>query len=110
MGLRFTTEFFRAAAGFACALTLATGATGATGMAQAASPGPLEVIGYSKPDQSGPSKTWSLAEGLPYLYVPYVGDGVNGGIARLSMGAEVGAALFQFVDNFHGSYLGTAGY
>ncbi|MHA1153206.1 MAG: hypothetical protein ACTSQ7_11185, partial [Alphaproteobacteria bacterium] len=89
MAVRFTTEIFRAAAGLTCALTLAAG------MAQAAAPGPLEVIGYANPDQSGPSKTWSLEDGLPYLYVPYVGDEVNGGIARLRMGAEVGAALFQ---------------
>ncbi len=83
------TENFRMAAGICCALILAAGA------AQAQAPGPLEVIGYSNPDESGPSKAWSLAEGLPYLYVPYVGDELNGGIARLRMGAEIGAALFQ---------------
>jgi len=83
------TENFRMAAGICCALILAAGA------ARAAAPGPLEVIGYSNLDESGPSKAWSLAEGLPYLYVPYVGDELNGGIARLRMGAEIGAALFQ---------------
>ncbi len=83
------TENFRMMAGIFCVLVLAAGA------ARAAAPGPLEVIGYSNPDESGPSKAWSLAEGLPYLYVPYVGDELNGGIARLRMGAEIGAALFQ---------------
>ena len=89
MGLRFTTKIVRMAVGFACALPLAAGA------ARAEAPGAFEVIGYSSPDESGPSKTWSLAEGHPYLYVPYVGDEMKGGIARLRMGAEVGAALFQ---------------
>ncbi len=92
MGLRFTTEFFRVAAGISGALLLAAGAPG---VARAGAPGALEVIGYANPDESGPSKTWSLEGGLPYLYVPYVGDDVDGGIARLRMGAEVGAALFQ---------------
>ena len=89
MRLRFTTEIFRMAAGISCALLLAAGA------APASAPGPLDVIGYSNPDESGPSKTWSLEDGLPYRYVPYVGDEVNGGIARLRMGARIGAALFQ---------------
>ena len=82
-------EIFRMAAGVCCALILAAGAAWAQAL------GPLEVIGYSNPDESGPSKIWSLAEGLPYLYVPYVGDELNGSIGRLRMGAEVGAALFQ---------------
>ena len=94
MGLRFATEVFRVAAGAGLAAALLL-AAGAASLAQVAPPGPLEVIGYSNPDASSPSKTWSLEDGLPYLYVPYVGDEVNGGIARLRMGAEVGAALFQ---------------
>ena len=92
MDLRLTAKFFCGVARISCALLLAGGAIG---VARAESPGPLEVIGYSSLDESGPSKSWSLAGGLPYLYVPYVGDDVNGGIARLRMGAEVGAALFQ---------------
>ena len=87
--LRFTMKFLRTAAWLACALLIST--TGA----QAELPGPFEVIGYATPDESGPSKSWSLEDGRPYLYVPYVGEGVNGSIARLRMGAEVGAALFQ---------------
>jgi hypothetical protein len=82
-------KFFRTAAGLACALQFAASA------AQAESPGPFEVIGYPTADESGPSKSWSLEGGRPYLYVPYVGEEVNGGIAKLRMGAEVGAALFQ---------------
>jgi len=87
--LRFTIKFFRAATWLACALPISGGA------ALAESPGPFEVIGYPTADESGPSKSWSLEDGRPYLYVPYVGEEVNGGIARLRMGAEVGAALFQ---------------
>jgi hypothetical protein len=55
----------------------------------------LEVIGYTNPDLSGPSKSWTLTETSPYLYVPYVGDEVNGAITEVRIGDGVGAALFQ---------------
>ena len=89
IGLRFTTKIGHLAAGLAFAVPFAAGAV------QAEIPGPFEVIGYATQDESGPSKSWSLEDGRPYLYVPYVGEEVNGGIARLRIGAEVGAALFQ---------------
>ncbi len=53
------------------------------------------MIGYTNSDLSGPSKSWSLSADSPYLYVPYVGDEVNGAITEVRIGAEVGAALFQ---------------
>ncbi len=87
--MRFTMKYFRTATWLACGLPFFAAA------AQAESPGPFEVIGYPTADESGPSKSWSLEDGRPYLYVPYVGEDMNGGIARLRMGAEVGAALFQ---------------
>ena len=55
-------------------------------------PGPRQVIGHG---EDGASQTWTLPAGKPYLYVPYVGDGANGVVTSVAVGAEVGAALFN---------------
>ncbi|MFQ6018424.1 MAG: hypothetical protein ACE5KF_09520, partial [Kiloniellaceae bacterium] len=83
-----------------CARTIvlgaALGAAAPSGaLAAADSPDPGEVIGYRAADRSGPSKSWRLPAEKPYLYVPYVGDEVEGAISSVRAGGEVGVALFQ---------------
>jgi len=58
-------------------------------------PGPGQINGYANSDRTGASKTWELSPDKPYLYIPYVGDDVNGRLADVDTGAEVGVALFQ---------------
>lgn len=77
------------------AVALAAALIRAAGAAAAEAPGPGEVIGYAAPDRSGPSKTWRLPPDRPYLYVPYVGDDVDGAVAAVDTGPGVGVALFQ---------------
>ncbi len=71
------------------------GAALAGASAEPGSPGPSDVIGYATLDPGAPSMTWSLPENKPYLYVPYVGAELNGAIATIRIGRDVGAALFQ---------------
>ncbi len=73
--------------GAAAALALATPAL--------AQPSPNDVIGYADADRSGATTTWTLADGVPYLFVPYVGAEVAGSVAAVETGAGVGAILFQ---------------
>ena len=51
-----------------------------------------EVIGYATAERSGATTSWTLAEGVPYLFVPSIGAK---SVAAVDTGAGVGAVLFQ---------------
>ncbi|MEE8223516.1 MAG: hypothetical protein V3S59_04360 [Alphaproteobacteria bacterium] len=60
-----------------------------------AEPGAREVTGYAGEAREGASKTWTLPENQPYLFVPFVGNEVAGALVRIEVGRNVGVALFQ---------------
>ncbi|MEE8213601.1 MAG: hypothetical protein V3R79_03355 [Alphaproteobacteria bacterium] len=60
-----------------------------------AEPGAREVTGYAGKARGGASKTWTLPEDQPYLFVPFVGNDVAGALVRVEVGRNVGVALFQ---------------
>ena len=77
---------------------LLAAAAAAVAFAPAASaevPGARQVIGHGEGSAGAVAKTWTLPAGKPYLYVPYVGDDVNGAVASVVVGPEVGVALFN---------------
>ncbi len=55
-------------------------------------PAANEVIGYANAERSGATTSWTLAEGVPYLFVPSIGAKT---VAAVDTGAGVGAVLFQ---------------
>ncbi len=60
-----------------------------------AEPSAREVTGYAGEARGGASKSWTLPENQPYLFVPFVGNDVAGALVRVEVGRNVGVALFQ---------------
>jgi len=54
-----------------------------------------EVVGYAAADRSGETRSWTLPDDTPYLFVPYVDAEAAGSVAAVETGANVGAVLFQ---------------
>ncbi len=54
-----------------------------------------QVILFLNRDFSGPTKTWSLKPGQPFLAVPFTGDDFRPAGASIKLGADVGVLLFE---------------
>lgn len=67
----------------------------ASALAESGAPAANEVVGYATADRSGAPTSWTLADGTPYLFVPYVDAEVAGSVAAVETGSDVGAVLFQ---------------
>ncbi len=67
----------------------------AIGSAHAEPAAPGQIIGYANADRSGPSQVWALPPDKPYLYIPTIPAALNGKIATVETGPEVGVALFK---------------
>jgi hypothetical protein len=58
-------------------------------------PAANEVVGFTAADGGGPTATWILPDGAPYLFVPDLGAEMAGRLAAVETGSGVGAILFQ---------------
>ncbi|MCZ6636678.1 MAG: hypothetical protein O7C66_00610 [Alphaproteobacteria bacterium] len=80
--------------GAAAGIALAAGAP-ASALAEPGAPAANEVVGYATADRSGAPTSWTLADGTPYLFIPYVDAEVAGSMAAVETDTDVGAVLFQ---------------